>query len=67
VAVSNALSCATQSSVPDSATFVDVDDATLFAACVDYEKSCIPNLDISGILQSATVNGGVNIHISTRK
>ena len=67
VAVSNALSCATKSSASDSATYVDVDDATLVAACEDYEKSGISNLDISGILQGATVNGGVHIHISTRK
>jgi hypothetical protein len=44
-----------------------MEDATLVAACVGDEKSCISNLDMSGILQSATVNGGVHIHISIGK
>ena len=68
VAVSNALSCPTKSSASDSGTYVgDVDDATLVAACVDYEKSSIPNLDIGGILHGATVKGDVHIRVATRK
>ena len=63
VAVSSILSGATNA----SAVFDDVDDETLVNACVEYEKSVNSNLDLSGMLQAASVHGNVHININISK
>ena len=47
--------------------FDDVDDETLVNACVEYEKSVNSNLDLSGMLQAASVHGNVHININISK
>ena len=45
----------------------EVDFTYVVVRFVEYEKSLHSNVDLSGMLQGATVHGEVHIHINTSK